>query len=175
MNSTLKHIKKIPLWKTILGILIIFISLYIFLFETIYGIILIGFSVGLLKTSGSEINLDSKTYRKIYSFLGITSGKWQELPESEYVSVFATEENVKVSAIINSTSINNDIYAINLFDVSNVRLEIYSTYNKKEAFDIASDIAEIFMIDLLDATVTGDFKWVDHNIYKETGNIVHTD
>ena len=175
MNSTLKHIKKVPVWKTVLGIIIACLSLYMFLFETVFGIVPIAFSLVLLRTEGSEINLDSKMYRKVFSMVGINTGKWEHLPDLEYISVFATEENTAVWASSASMNVSEGVYILNLFSETNRKYEIYTSYNKKDAFDKASDIAEILMIDLLDATVTGDFKWVDHGIYKETGNIVHTD
>lgn len=175
MNSTLRYIKKVPIWKTVLGITIACLSFYLFIFSTPFGIVLISLSYVLLRTEGSEINLDSKMYRKVFSIVGINIGKWEHLPDLEYISVFATEENTAVWASSASMNISEGVYVLNLFSKTNRKYEIYTSYNKKDAFDKASDIAEILMIDLLDATVTGDFKWVDQTIYKETRTIVHTD
>lgn len=175
MNSTLKNIEKVPIWKTIFGLIIACLSIYMFLFSTISGIVPIAFSFVLLRSKGSEIDLNSKSYRKVFSILGINIGKWESLPDLEYISVFATTETTTVWASSASANFENGIYTLNLFSETNKKYEVYNTYNKKDAFDTASNISEILIIDLLDATETGDFKWVDKEIYKESGQIVHTD
>lgn len=175
MNSTIRYIKKVPVWKTVLGITIASFSFYMFIFETPFGIVPIAFSLVLLRTEGSEINLDSKTYRKVFSILGMNSGKWEHLQDLEYISVFATVENTQVWVSSASMNVQDGIHILNLFSETNKKYEIYTSYNKKDAFDKASYIAEILMIDLLDATKTGDFKWMDKEAYKKTGQIVYTD
>ncbi|WP_415191713.1 hypothetical protein [Psychroserpens sp.] len=87
----MRYTRELPKWRTIMGIILIL--------ATIYGFIFIGIANGLislivpfllLKTEGSEIDLQSKTYRKTHSVLGFKIGKWQPLPKTEYISVFST-------------------------------------------------------------------------------------
>ena len=56
-----------------------------------------------------------KKYREIYSVVGIDFGKWKDLPELEYVSVFETTENKRVQAMGATTTMKNNIYKLNLF------------------------------------------------------------
>ena len=175
MKTTLKYIKRVPGWKTILGILIAILCLYLVIFGSIKNIIPIAFSVLLLQTNGTEINLETKTYRKIYSILGLNFGKWQPLPETEYVSVFSTTQSTKIWASSATANITDAIYMINIFHNTNQKIEVCNAYSKKEAFDIGSHVAFTLDIDLLDATENKNFKWMDRNLYIETGKIVYVD
>ncbi|WP_299249282.1 hypothetical protein [uncultured Lacinutrix sp.] len=175
MDTTLKYIKRVPGWKTILGITIAFISLYLIISGAFFGIVPIAYSVLLLQTSGTEINLQNKTYRKIYSILGLSFGKWIPLPEAEYVSIFATTETTKVWASSATANITDAIYMINIFYNTNQKIEVCNAYSHKEAFDIGAHVAFTLDTDLLDATENKNFKWMDRNLYIETGKIVYID
>jgi len=175
MNSTIKYIKKVPGWKTILGILIAVLSLYFFFSGDYKGIVPIAFSLLLLQTNGTEINLENKTYRKIYSILGMNFGKWTSLPETEYVSVFATTESTKVWASSATANITDDIYMINIFYDTNKKIEVCNAYSHIEAFNIGAHIAYTLSIDLLDATETKNFKWMNRDVYLETGEFIYED
>jgi len=175
MNSKIKHLKKVPIWKTILGIIIALLSLYFVFSGVLFGIVPIAYSVLLLQTNGTEINLENKTYRKIYAILGLSFGKWQPLPETEYVSIFATTETIKVWASSANANVKDDIYMINIFHSTNQKIEVCTAYSRKEAFDIGSNIAYALNIDLLDATENRNFKWMDRDLYIKTGKTVYVD
>jgi hypothetical protein len=129
----------------------------------------------LLRAEGSQIDLESKTYRSTISFLGIKVGKWKPLPKVEYISVFATNENITVRALSAETTNTFPVIHLNLFYDNNKKINIYGTKNIKDAFNVASHIADALLIDLLDATEKGDFKWVDKDKLRDEGIIVHTD
>jgi len=173
MKNKIKYIKKVPAWKTILGILIALFSLYFIISGTIFGIVPIAYSVLLLQTNGTEINLEKKKFRKIYSILGLSFGKWKLLPETEYVSVYATTQTTKVWGNSANTNVKEDIYAINIFYDTNKKIEVCNSYSHKEAFDIGAHISYTLNIDLLDATETQNFKWIERDTYIETGKMVY--
>lgn len=175
MSKTIRYVGKVSLLKTIIGILIACFSIYCFIFVNYYGIVPIAISLVLLQTEGSEIDLSSKKFRKIYSILGMDFGKWKDIPEVEYVSVFATQENIAVWASSASANVKNEIFKLNLFYDSNKNIEAYTTYDVKEAFNVGHHFADALQTDLLDATTTGDFKLVDKDAYRETGIISHLD
>lgn len=64
---------------------------------------------------------------------------------------------------------------INIFHNTNQKIEVCNAYSKKEAFDIGAHVAFTLDIDLLDATENKNFKWMDRNLYIETGKIVYID
>lgn len=175
MRTTLKHVKNVPVWKTILGIIIAVLCLYIILNGAVFGVVQMVFSVLLLQTDGTEINLESKTYRKIYSILGLNFGKWQPLPNAEYVSIFATTETTKVWVSSATMNVTDAIYMINIFHNTNQKIEVCNAYSCKEAFDIGSHVAFTLNADLLDATENKNFKWMDRDLYISTGETVYID
>ena len=86
--------------KRILGYVLILFGLYAFLFlNIIMGAVFIAFGVNFISTTGSQINLTNKTYRKITSLFGIHFGTWKPCPEFEYVSIFKTNESQTVNFI----------------------------------------------------------------------------
>ena len=175
MSKTIRYVGKVSILKTIFGLLIACFSLYTLIFVNYFGIVPIAISLVLLQTEGSEIDLSSKKYRKIYSVLGMDFGKWKNIPDIEYVSVFATQENIAVWASSASANVKNDVYKLNLFYDTNKKIEAFTSYDMKEAFNVGHHLAEALITDLLDATISGDFKLVDKDVYRETGTIKHLD
>ncbi|MCP4971747.1 MAG: hypothetical protein GY932_14270 [Arcobacter sp.] len=171
MNKTIRYVEKVSLLKTVLGVLIACFSIYSFIFQSLFGIVPIAISLVLLQTKGVEIDLLSKKIKNIYSVLGIDFGKWKELPEIEYVSVFATQENIAIWASSASANVKNDIFKLNLFYDTNKKIEAYTTYEEKEAFEVGHHISEALNTDLLDATIIGCSKLVDKDIFRETGTV----
>ncbi|WP_430411426.1 hypothetical protein [Kordia sp.] len=80
------------------------------------------------------------------SFLWFKLGKWNPLPELEYISVFQKEEGV---------------FEINLWYVGNKHFKIYHMFDEQEAMETGKQLATSLRIDLLDATVANDSKWVE--------------
>lgn len=175
MNTTLKYVKNVPVWKTVLGIIIAVLCLYLVIFGSIKYIVPIAFSVLLLQTNGTEINLENKTYRKIYSILGLNFGKWQPLPEVEYVSIFATTESTTVWASSATMNVKDAVYIINIFYNTNKKIEVCNLYSKDRAFKTGAHVAFALNAHLLDATENKNFKWMDRDHYISTGEIVYVD
>lgn len=176
MDATIRYSRIVPFWKITIGIALILIGIYGILFISVLnGLILFVMSFLLIRTDGSEIDLESKKYRKTHSFLGLKVGNWKPLPNVEYVSVFATTEDVSVRALSAETTNSRDVIILNVFYDRNKKFAVYSTTNLKDAFDVASHIADALLIDLVDATEKGNYKWVDKVTLREKGEIVYID
>ncbi|WP_299337654.1 hypothetical protein [uncultured Psychroserpens sp.] len=175
MDATITYIRKVPFWKIIIGFAAILIGVLGLINFVYFALVPLLFGVMMLKTEGSEINLESKTYRKINSFLGVHFGKWQPLQNPEYISVFNTTEDITVRALSAETTNSFPIIVLNIFYERNKKITVYKTKHVKDAFEVASHIADALMIDLLDATEKGDYKWVDKNILREKGEICYID
>ncbi|WP_040280564.1 hypothetical protein [Psychroserpens damuponensis] len=175
MDAIIRYTRKVPIWKMILGLAAIFVGLLGIISLVYLAVVPLLFGMMMLKTEGSEIDLESKTYRKTNSILGYRIGKWQTLQNPDYISVFNTTEDITVRALTAETTNTFPIIVLNIFYDRNKKITIYKTEDIKNAFDVASHIADALSIDLLDATVKNDYKWVDKDILREKGDIIYTD
>lgn len=157
MNSFIFK-RKLPLWKTILGLLVLAAGIFS-LFSSFRGFIAIGLGIYMLLVEGSEFDFTDRKFRKTKSILGFTIGKWQALPEIEYISVFKTNETTTLRQTSAAANITNEVIKLNLFYNSNKRIEAYRTYNVQDAFKKAKEIASSLNVDILDATKR-DSKWI---------------
>lgn len=150
--------RKLPLWKSILGLLLLAVGIYS-LFSNFRGFIIIGLGVFMLLIEGSEFDFTDRKYRKTKSILGFTIGKWQPLPEIEYVSVFKTTETTTLRQTSAEANVKTEVIKLNLFYENNKRIETYRTYDIEDAFKKAKDIATLLNVDILDATEK-ESKWL---------------
>lgn len=159
--KTIIYLNEVILMKKILAISLLLFGIGIFIFENIYaGIFLFALGLNFIVTEGTEIDLESKTYRTVKSIFGKNFGKWQPCPEFEYVSVFKTIEATAVSAHgAQMATFKNDIILLNLFYKGNKYFTIYKTTDKKDAFEVADHLKLALDIDILDAT-TSEKKWL---------------
>ena len=157
--NIITYLKEVPLMKRILGYSLILFGLCAFLFfNIIMGAVFIGLGVNFVATTGSQINLTNKTYRKTTSIFGIEFGTWKPCPEFEYVSVFRTNESQTVN-FITATS-TESIILLNMFYDTNKHITFYKTTDKADAFKVAQHFKMVFNMDILDATER-EKKWLD--------------
>lgn len=109
-----KFKRKNLLWQLILGFLALIVGL-ITIFDDIKGLVPLFIGIYLLIQDGVELNFEARTYRRTKSFFGLTFGKWQPLPNIDYVSVFKTTETTTVWAASASANISSAIVKVNLF------------------------------------------------------------
>ena len=151
--NTIIYLKDVPLFKKILGFVISVFGLYVFIFANIiFGAIFLVIGLNLLSTEGSEINLETNTFRNVKSIFGYNFGKWQQCPEFEYVSVFKTRESQTVRVVTAEATLQSDVILLNLFYKGNKHITFYKTQDKNDAFTVAEKFKSIFKIDILDAT-----------------------
>ncbi|QHI37916.1 hypothetical protein IMCC3317_32990 [Kordia antarctica] len=145
--------------RYVFGVAFFFLGALWLISGSLFGMILSGMSIFFFHKDGSEIDLEINKYRTFTEVFGLRFGKWEELPEIEYISVFSTTESTIVRSMSAEATIKNDIIVLNLFYNGNHRIKAYSTTNKEDAFKIATQIAGILKIDILDAT-EAESKWL---------------
>jgi len=111
-------------------------------------------------TINCYFDLEKKLFKREFTIGIFKYGKWKPLPKLDYVSLFATDQSV---------------FQINLWNNKNKHWDLYEEFNHKDAFKIAFELSELLNIDLLDATIPGNFKWVDKKASKETGEMKYLD
>ena len=146
MNSII-YLKDVPLFKKALGFVISIFGLYVFVFANIiFGAIFLVIGLNLLSTEGSEINLETNTFRNVISIFGFNFGKWKQCPEFEYVSVFKTRESQTVRVITAEATSQTDVILLNLFYKGNKHITFYKTQDKDDAFDVAEKFKSILKL-----------------------------
>lgn len=145
-------------WQYVLGTFAFIVGV-ITVVKDIKGLVPLFIGLYLLTQNGMELDYKNNTYRRVKSLFGITVGKWQPLPNIEYVSVFKTTETTTVWAASASANVSSSVVKVNLFYNTNQKIEIYDSKNADDAFSKAKEIAKILNIDVLDAT-SRETKWL---------------
>ncbi|TPD69938.1 hypothetical protein [Flavobacterium microcysteis] len=160
--STIRYIKE-PFLARAISIVFVFASI-ILLSEKqkVFGAIALIIGLGLLFSSaintGIEINTEKKSFRKLYSFLGIVFGEWESFPKTEYISVYKSRETLN-SPAANWPTLTSNSYIVNSFWEDRRPITLCKANSKKEALAIARDMADVLGIKILDST-EGEQKWV---------------
>ena len=144
--------RPVPKLKHLYGAGLLFFGILSALSGNTLGIIFIISSLFFFKYDGIEIDFETKQYRNIYGILNFKFGKWEDLPDIEYVSVFKTTQTSRVWISTASTVVTNTSVKVNLFYNTNRKLEIYESEKSDDAFKIAKEVALHLDIDILDAT-----------------------
>jgi len=158
--NIITYLKPVPIFKRIFGILLCILSFaVIFTISILFGLFIMAFGVYLASTEGSQINLDHKTYRTIWSLFAIHLGKWKRIPEFEYISVFKTKQKQKVNSLGASTSFTDEVILVNLFYNRNKHHTFYRTFEAEDAFKVAQHFKLALNLRILDATEK-EKKWL---------------
>jgi hypothetical protein len=107
-----------------------------------------------------HVDISNSRFRPTIEIGPLKFGKWQIIKNYDYVSVF--HQPLRNGAYV---------FEVNLWYDTNKHFELYEEYNYEEAFLIGFDLSEELNIDLLDATVPNDFKWVDKDEWKAKMNV----
>jgi hypothetical protein len=102
-----------------------------------------------------HIDISKSRFRPTLEIGPLKFGKWQTIKNYQYVSVFHQP-----------TIGGGYIFEVNLWYDKNKHFELYEENSYKEAFLIGYELSEELNIDLLDATVPNDFKWIDKHDWK---------
>lgn len=159
--ADMKIIYKSPIatMQLIYGIGLLVIGI-VGLLNNVLGLLFLAGGLYFFKTEGIEINLDKKTYRKTINLFNFSFGKWKDLPDIEYVSVFKTTTSSRVWVSSASTKVTNDVIKVNLFYNTNQKIQAFVTDDDvNDAFKVAQQIATALNIDVLDAT-SRETKWL---------------
>ena len=119
------------------------------------SILFIGAGIAFTLTKSIHIDIKNSKFRPTYNIGPLKFGQWQKIENYEYVSVF--HQPLEGGSYI---------FEVNLWYDKNKHFELYKENNYKEAFLVGFELSEELDIDLLDATVPNDFKWVDKDKWK---------
>ena len=158
MNSII-YKEPIPTPKLIYGVGLVSLGIIAVIYGNNLGYMFIGLSPYFFKKDGIEIDPKKKIYRETISIFGFLFGKWKDLPDIEYVSVFKTKQTTRVWVSTASTNVTKTLIKVNLFYNTNQKITAFVADSIDEAFEVAKDIAEVLNIDILDATER-DSKWL---------------
>lgn len=101
-----------------------------------------------------EIDFKFGQYREAFSLFGKSFGKWSDLPEIEYVSIFPTQLNQKINSIQSAHSTSNSLkeVRINLVYNRNRRLHVFTSKNQEEIMQLAMQFGDELEIGVYDCT-----------------------
>ncbi len=122
--------------------------------KTFTGILIV--AIGFVFQKSVYIDLERSRFRNTFEIGPIKLGQWKTIKNYEYVSVFHQPLENK-----------NKIFEVNLWYDTNKHWELYEENDASEAFSIAFEISEQLNIDLLDATVPNDYRWIDKEKWKQ--------
>ena len=169
-NSLFFRITAAIFYTTVIGLIIHFIFTMDFSWEKkhFYAhfdylqiiFILLFLAIYLSYTINCHFDFEKKLFKREYTIGIFKYGKWKRLPKLDYVSLFA---------------VNGSTFQVNLWNNKNKHWDLYEEFNFEDAFKIAFELSELLNIDLLDATVRNDFKWIDKKASKDTRKIVYSD
>ncbi len=133
--------------------------------HNIKGVIyLIGFGTAFSFHQSVYIDIKKSKFRQTYEIGPIKLGQWKTISNYEYVSIFHQPLDD-----------GNKIFEVNLWYDRNKHWELYEEYDYKAAFLIGYELSEILQIDILDATIPNNYRWIDKKTSKETGEMVYLD
>ena len=122
--------------------------------------ILIFIAIYFSYTIKCYFDFEKKLFKREFTIGIFKYGKWESMPKFNYVSLFA---------------INESTFQINLWNNKNKHWDLYEEFNYNDAFKIAFELSELLNIDLLDATIPNNFRWIDKKASKETSKVVYVD
>lgn len=120
--------------------------------------LLLFFAIYFSYTINCYFDFEKKLFKREFSIGIFNYGRWRDLPQIDYISLFAVNQNT---------------FQINLWNNKNKHWDLYEEFNYNDAFKIAFELSELLNIDLLDATIPGDFKWVNKVASKKEGKMIY--
>ncbi|WP_290700776.1 hypothetical protein [Lacinutrix sp.] len=102
------------------------------------------------------IDLENSKFKPSLEVGFVKIGKWKTINNYEYVSIF-----------FDPSKSETEMFEVNLWYDRNKHFELYTRNNFEDAVSVGFDISKALNIDLLDATIPNDFKWIDKDELKQ--------
>ena len=102
------------------------------------------------------IDLEHSRFKPTLEIGFIKIGKWKTINNYQYVSVFYDPSKGE-----------SHQFEVNLWYDQNKHFELYSRNNFEDAMTVAYNLSEELQIDLLDATIKNDYKWINKEELKQ--------
>jgi len=155
--------KKSLLFRVIAALILLWSLMWINTFILGTSIISLCCLYYISSANGIELDLTNKKYREVSWIGSMGIGKWQNLPEAKYISVFKTLLSHSLEGRSGTTiTQKNTVIQVNLIHGKNKRLKVYQTDDKEEAFEKAKIISEKLDLRILDAT-SRQRVWLDQS------------
>ena len=129
-------------------------------FNTVVYLTVLGIAFSFHKSV--YIDIKKSKFRATFEIGPIKLGQWKTINNYEYVSIFH-------QPLANGEK----VYEVNLWYDRNQHWELYKKYDFKEAFLIGYEISELLQINILDATIPNDYRWIDKKASKEAGKMIY--
>lgn len=126
------------------------------LFYCLYSIPI---GLGLCTQKRVHIDLKNSRFKPTTEIGNLKFGTWKTIHNYKYVSVFQ-------QPLTNGTT----TFQVNLWYDHNKHFELYDRNSFKDAFIVGYELSEELNIDLLDATIPREFKWIDKSDWKQQMN-----
>lgn len=128
-------------------------GLFLLIFQNYFGFLFLLGGLSLLVKNGTEINLENKKYRDIYVLFNKKFGKWKDLPNIEYISIFKVKYKVKAGLhLALEHEFKDFMYRVQFFYNRNQKIIIFETKDKLDAIKQSKFIADILNLEIYDAT-----------------------
>lgn len=163
-----------PFWQIIvaslfftLATVILLLTLYSFIFSNellsvslgnLHTIVIfISLGIGFSAQKRIYVDIANSKFKPYYEIGPIKIGNWQRIHNYQYISVF--NQPLKDGG---------SIFEVNLWYDTNKHFKLYEGNDYLENFMMGFEISEELDIDLLDATVPNDYKWIDKIEWRKT-------
>ena len=163
-----------PFWQTIIAALAFTLALAFILYSIFYlkwddknsaysgktftrGLYLILIGIVLSVHKRIYIDLEKSRFRSTNEVGPIKIGNWVTINNYEYVSIFTQP-----------LTDGSFTFKVNLWYDKNKHFTLYEKNNFESALELAYILSEKLNIDLLDATIPNDFKWIDKDSFKNS-------
>jgi hypothetical protein len=113
------------------------------------ALFLLPIAVGFSAVKDIYFDLSNNRYKEKICFGPFGFGSWKPLPTIEYVSIFKQPK-------ANGTF----IYETNLWYGKNRHFNLLESDSKVEVMEMGKIVAELLGVDLLDATVPNNYRWL---------------
>lgn len=161
-----------PFWQLPLAALLFTIAVYIigkdlylfnwsnnyfrYLSEEMKSVVLIVLvATGLCSNKKIYIDIEKSRFKKTLEVGPLKLGKWKSIKNYTYVSIF-----------YKPLTDGSYTFVVNLWYDKNKHFELYSKDSFSEAIQMGYTLSEQLNIELLDATIPNDFKWIDKKTLK---------
>lgn len=161
-----------PVWQSIVAV-VCYVLMFLFLGLMVFGVYqyegkrsfkaftssfncaVFMFVLGIRFSVVTSICFDMKErrYKKEFRVGPVRVGKWEQLPDIEYVSVFR-------QAVTLPGEDDGHVFNVNVWYGHNQHFTIYTKPESKPAYDMALYIASRLQIELLDATDPRNKIWI---------------
>jgi len=129
-------------------------------FNISFGLVSLSFALRYSLIKNIHVKIAERQYKQEYAVGPFVCGKWKPLPDVEYISKFrqAWSHDKDKDGYTDATGHN---YDVNIWHSTSKHFTIYTSVTPEPAFEMGKYLAKKLEVDLLDATIPNNFKWLE--------------